>query len=208
MEPHATSRRAASVADVWDDRVSAKGVGAISHNRVARSCGIAGVAKVEGRHAQAMIPRRKEKPLDRKTPAGLVVADLLGSETLDCTGRLPIDPTGRLVREVVGEVRAYEQEGFVSIPEAFDHAGDVCRRGVTHYERDEAELAQHGLQEGQLHLEAMLCGVRAIEDTNPRQRQGMREHLPIDLDPSKGCLEGFGTARCDSLKGNPMSGSQ
>src|SRR5208337_3099979 len=119
MEPQATSRRAASPPR-WLTPVSAEGIGAISHDRVAGSCGVSGVTEIKCRDAEAVSSCGEEKPLDRETAARLVVPDLLGGQALDRPGGLPVDSACGLVRKIVGEVRAHEQEGLISIPEGLD----------------------------------------------------------------------------------------
>lgn len=59
-----------------------------------------------------------------------------------------------------------------------------------------------------MNFEAVLLSMRAIKNVDVGQRKRLGHGLAIDLDPSKGCLEGVRTAHRDSAKRDPVGGSE
>jgi hypothetical protein len=83
-----------------------------------------------------------------------------GAEIEDRLGGAGVDGAGELIREVMGEVGADDDEGLGASPERFDDAGDVLRVGVADGEGDEGEvIAERADEERELDLEGVLAEV-------------------------------------------------
>ena len=94
----------------------------------------------------------------------MLAVDGADVELLDRAGRRAIDALRGQVVAVVTQVGADDEQRFGAAPERFEHAADLLGgRRVADQQRHDLELLEHRLQEGQLHLEAVLEAVRAIE---------------------------------------------
>ena len=81
----------------------------------------------------------------------------------------PVDAARFLVSVVMRHIGRDHHEGLAAAPQALDHLGDLCHIRRADGERHERELAENLLQEGQLHLERVLEGVRRVARDDLRE---------------------------------------
>ena len=98
-----------------------KGVGAVPDHTIAGAFGIAGVAQVEVPGLQAPLASRLEQP-----PDGQVTTRLFGTyvsipQCFDGAGGFPVEALGSIVVEVVTQIGADDDQGFVSAPDGLEH---------------------------------------------------------------------------------------
>lgn len=67
--------------------------------------------------------------------------------------------TGRLVVEIVGQVGADDPDDVGSADHLIEHVGYGLGRHIPGRQRERRELTESDLEEGKLHLEAVLAGV-------------------------------------------------
>ena len=96
--------------------------------------------------------------------ARLLRTYLLVAQACDGVGGLQVKATGRFVVEVVAQIRADQDQGFVATPDEIEHLAHRLRLHRSNQEWSDREGGQHTLQKGQLHLDPVLKGVRLIED--------------------------------------------
>ena len=144
--------------------------------------GVAGIAQIEQLHLELMAPGREQHARDRRRAAGLLVVDV-GGEIEDRLRSAAVDRAGLVVGMVVRQIRTDDDQGFRAAPEPLDHLGHLRRRGRAYGQRHQAELAQHALQERQLHLERMLLGMHRAAHDHLRQAGERRDRLPVDAAP-------------------------
>ncbi len=121
----------------------------------------------DGRHALLLEPRDPTR--------------LQAHRLLQAAG-LRVDSAGLGVGQIVRQVGADDDQRFVAAPEPFEHLRDRLRRRVADGQRQQRKIAEHRLQEGQLHFERVLLGVRGFADDDLRQVGNRRHRELIDRD--------------------------
>jgi hypothetical protein len=106
--------------------------------------------------------------VDRVGAAGHLAGEV-AAPVQDSVGGGGIDPARLVVGQVMGQVGAHHDQGFVAPPQGLQHLGHRAGAGAAHRQRDQPEFAQQGLQEGQLHLQGVFQGMGAVVDLDLRQ---------------------------------------
>ena len=113
----------------------------------------------------------------------------VGAEIEDRLHRAAVDLPRRFVAAIVREIGADHEERLRSAPKPIDHLGDLFRARGADDQRQQLELAQHLLQERQLHLERVLARVRPREAHHLRQVGNRAHRLLVDRDAAERRLE-------------------
>ena len=125
--------------------------------------GVAGAAQINRARAQAVPARGLQEAANGHPAAGALLADAAGPQGLDGFGGGAVEAAGGLEILVVAEVGADDEAGLGAVPEGIKDLADFLGRGVADRQRDEGEVAQDALQEGQLHFERMLVRVGVVQ---------------------------------------------
>ena len=96
------------------------------------------------------------------------MADGLGLEAFDRLSGGAVEPARRVVVVIVAEIGADDDQGLGPAPQQIEEFRRLFRRRLAGDERHDGEVGEHGLQERQLHLQAMLLMVGGIEDLHRR----------------------------------------
>jgi hypothetical protein len=97
----------------------------------------------------------------------------------------------------VREVGTDDDQRFRAAPQQVEHLGDGFRRGVADGQRDQREIVEHALQEGQMHFQRVFLGMHAVAEDDLRQ-VGDHGAMACAVEPD-------GAERCG--EGRPLSGS-
>ncbi len=108
----------------------------------------------------------------------------------------------------LGEIGAEEDQGFGAAPEALDHLRHRFARDVAHHQGQNRDLAQDALEEGELHLQAMLAGVGGVVLDHLGEAGQGPERRPVDRQGSEGAVEGFGMGRGDGAESDRVGRAQ
>ena len=140
-----------------------------------------------------MPPRGFQQTLDPGAPAGVLQTDPFGLQGFDRRRGFGVHaPRGGVV-EVVAQVRADDDEGFVSAPEGLQDFVHLSRRRMADRNRENGKRTKHLLKKRQLHLERVLPVMRIVKNID----EGKPEDLPargfIDCDGTQGCPKGRAT---------------
>ena len=107
----------------------------------------------------------QQQTIDRCRAARLVVIEA-GSRRVFVQPKRDA-PVGLTIAVVMGQVGAHHDKRLRPAPNGFEKGCNSLRVGTSDQYRSEREMFELGLQEGQLHLKAVLERVRGIRDDDP-----------------------------------------
>ena len=108
------------------------------------------------------------------------------------------------VSQEMRQVGADDDQGFRAAPQAFEHFGDSFRRGVADGQRQQREIGERALQEGQVDFQRMLLRVCRRADADLRQLRDQCACRCIQAYLAEWCGECFAIGQGQTAEGNPM----
>ena len=146
----------------------------------------------------ALLPGIMQQAVDGIAAARLSLVQQV--TLLDGLGRGLVQAAGGVVVMVMAQVGTDEDEG-AGAGQQRQGGADPGRVTITHQQRHQGEGGQQQLQEGQMHLQAMLRPVGGIVDGHVGQRQQLVQRGPVQGYLAQGSGKGAGAAA-----GQPMHG--
>jgi hypothetical protein len=155
-----------------------------------------------------MATSRLKEALHCDASARVIVSDAWWVECLDRTSGGGIHSSGRVVVEVVAEVGADYDQGFVTAPTRVQRLSDLLWGGLAHGDRQEGEAVQHLLKKGELNLEGVFPVVGFVQHMDVRQTKELLSRCRIDGNASKGRFESRVTRNSEPTERNVMARSK
>jgi hypothetical protein len=169
--------------------------------------GIARIALGDALDAQATLLCHGDQAVDRQRAAGLLETGEL-FQGQDVIGRGMVDLLRFGIAVEMREVGADHDQGFRPAPEPGDDLGDFRGAGLAHRQRHQRELAEHGLQEGQLHFQRMFLGVGRVGGDDLRQVGQRIQRGAIERDAAQRCGEGLHHGHRQAAHGDSVAGAE
>jgi len=108
----------------------------------------------------------------------------------------------------VAEVGTHDDQRLVATPQGLDDGRHVLGNRVSDREGYELEIFEQQLQEGQVHLEAVLEGVGLVHHLHLGEAKRFLARVPIDRHWAERRLERNGARRRETPKRHPMAGAE
>jgi hypothetical protein len=153
----------------------------VADDAIAVASRVARVAQVLEARRETPCGRGLQQPVDRRRATGLPVIEHR-REREHLVDRRAIDAARVRIRKIVREVRTDDDQRLGPAPEPVEHLRDLVDGSVTDRERDQLEVVQQRLQEGQLHLERVLERMRGRTDDDLRQVADECHCICVDRD--------------------------
>ena len=182
--------------------------GTIPHHPVFGTGSVAGIAEVDGFHAEAPFAGQGQQAAHGNAAAGVVAADAVDVELFNGPAGRLIDPLGGLVIKVMAEIGADNDQRFRSAPQTLQHLGDLIGRSAADDQRHDGNVAQGYLQERQVDFQAVFLGVGGVEHLYLGQVPDSINGGLVDGHRAQGRHEGVGAAQRQALHGDPVAGAQ
>src|SRR5271157_6461559 len=166
-------------------RLGEEDPGSVADHALPRSGSVAGGAEIDGPAVQVMLPGGVQQSDDRVPPAGGSRAKGLAMELFDgLRGRL-VQPARFLVRMLVAQVGADDDQSPIAVPERFQDLGHRLGIGPADQEWNDGEGAEHYLEEGKLDLERMVAIVCLIVEMHLGESKRLLNRGTIHWDASQ-----------------------
>ena len=153
---------------------------AVTDDPVPRPGGVAGIAHVDGSGREPFLPGHGQQTLDGVAAAGLMVLQGQRVKRLDGRAGPAVGLFRLVVGQIVAQVRTDEDQRFRPAPQNLQHLGHLFGGRMTDDHRHDVELAEEGLQEGQVHFEAVIVLVGGVEHLNERQVADLPDRIGVD----------------------------
>ncbi len=120
----------------------------------------------------------------------------VGVQCLDGGGGGGVDLAAGVVVQEVAQIRTDDDRGFRAAPQRVQGAGDGPGVGAPDGQRDQREVLQQGLKEGQMNFQAVLAGVGPVQHGYLRQSgQPLARPVPVDRDRAQWGAPGGGSGQ-------------
>src|SRR5271157_290913 len=169
----------------WLIRLGKEDPGPVADHALPRAGSVAGRAEIDCPAVQVMLPGGVQQSHNRVPPAGGSRAKGLAMELFDgLRGRL-VQPARFLVRMMVAQVGADDDQSPIAVPERFQDLVHRLGIGPANQEWNDGEGAEHDLEEGKLDLERMVAIVCLIVEVHLGESKRLLDRGAVDRDASQ-----------------------
>jgi len=151
--------------------------------------------------------RCQVESIDKHAAAGLLAHEIRAAPNDRLRGRA-VEYPGGAIRMIVAQVRADDDQRFRSVPELLDDLRDFSGRRIAGDNRHDLGRRRKVLEEGQLHLKAVLKRVRCIRPHHREQRTQPAHCSRIDAHRAERRRERLHGRNREAAKPLPMAGAQ
>ena len=104
----------------------------------------------------------------------------------------------------MAQIGTDHDQGLITAPQAFQYLGDRFGRCLSNHQRNQLEISQQALQEGQLYLQAVFHRMGLFQRPYLGQVIQAVQGLAIQRDIPQGGVKGIGAAGGQSVKSHPV----
>ena len=150
---------------------------------------------------------RDDQSADRGTAARFFMRDGL-FQVEYAPGGFTIHELRGSVGQVMRQVGTDHDQRLVAAPDRFKYFRDFCCCRHADRQRQQCEIFQYALQEGQLYLQRVFLRMRFLADDHLGHLCDCTHRFGIEHHPPKRCFKRFGIGQRQSLHCDPMSGAE
>ena len=145
----------------------------------------------------------QQQAVDGRCATGLLTVEG-GVELADLGDGGLVTTLGLTVRVVVGQVGADHDQRLGAAPQGFEQGGNQMGVHLTDRKRQDFEVVEGALKEGQLHFNAMFFGVGAVVHDHPGHLPRPQPGFPVYRHGPEGGDEGLGGGQGHAAHRYPM----